>query len=203
MIIGAIQSVFGAPSVAILGEKNGVSVACMAQDGVHTDGARLSLGLLDNLLKSQGLCTSNIDAWAFCRGPAAFSGIRVGCAIAQGLAWAHEKPLIDVSSLALLAHKAGTQVAAIDARMGQVYLLKDGIERMLDYADLAHISASIALTDDTPDEIVTYIYAPKRCQIDAKDLASFAQKITPKVITDAMPVYLRDDAWKTIKEQGK
>jgi len=69
---------------------------------------------------------SQLDAIAVGRGPGAFTGVRLAIAIAQGIALALDRPLLPVSTLAALAMRAdageGADIlAAIDARMGEIY----------------------------------------------------------------------------------
>ncbi|MCY4329197.1 MAG: tRNA (adenosine(37)-N6)-threonylcarbamoyltransferase complex dimerization subunit type 1 TsaB [Endozoicomonadaceae bacterium] len=85
------------------------------------------LPAVEQLLTDAGINRHDIDAIAFGRGPGAFTGIRIATAITQGLAFALDRPVIPVSSLAALAqqavrkHNATSVLAAIDARMGEVY----------------------------------------------------------------------------------
>ena len=66
---------------------------------------------------------SKIEAVAFGAGPGAFTGLRIACGLAQGLAFAEGLPVIGISTLEALAHEAGAArvVACIDARMREVY----------------------------------------------------------------------------------
>jgi tRNA threonylcarbamoyladenosine biosynthesis protein TsaB len=86
----------------------------------HSD---LILNMLDALLAEAGISLNAIDALAFGRGPGSFTGVRIGAGIAQGIAFAYDFPVVPVSSLAALAQASGAKksLAAIDARMGEVY----------------------------------------------------------------------------------
>lgn len=85
---------------------------------------QLVLPWADELMVQAGLRKSQLDAIAVGRGPGAFTGVRLAIAIVQGLALALDRPVLPVSTLAVLAAGGqGTRVlAAIDARMGEVYL---------------------------------------------------------------------------------
>ena len=85
---------------------------------------QLVLPWADELMAQAGLRKSQIDAIAVGRGPGAFTGVRLAIAIVQGLALALDRPVLPVSTLATLAMQGeGDRVlAAIDARMGEVYL---------------------------------------------------------------------------------
>lgn len=85
----------------------------------------LVLPWVEALLAEAGLARSALDALACGRGPGAFTGVRLAVALTQGIALALDRPVVGVSTLAALAQQApddGTPVvAAIDARMGEVY----------------------------------------------------------------------------------
>lgn len=100
--------------------------------------AELALPWAEALLAEAGLARSQLDAIAVSRGPGAFTGVRLGIGVAQGIALALDRPVIAVSTLAVLAAgclmedaslpsgEAGSSgfrvLAAVDARMGEVYL---------------------------------------------------------------------------------
>ncbi|MES2857834.1 MAG: tRNA (adenosine(37)-N6)-threonylcarbamoyltransferase complex dimerization subunit type 1 TsaB [Pseudomonadota bacterium] len=85
--------------------------------------AELALPWAEQLLGEAGIAKSQLDAIAVGRGPGAFTGVRLAIAIAQGVALALDRPVLPVSTLAALAMRAQGQriIAAIDARMGEVY----------------------------------------------------------------------------------
>ena len=90
--------------------------------------AELALPWAEALLAEAGITRSGLDAIAVGRGPGAFTGVRLGIAIAQGIALALDVPVVPVSTLATLAapalrdHPDARVLAAIDARMGEVYV---------------------------------------------------------------------------------
>lgn len=81
------------------------------------------LPMLDSLLKRNGLGASDLDAIAYGAGPGAFTGLRIACGVAQGLAFAHGLPVIGISTLEAAAEDSGAERAfvALDARMHEVY----------------------------------------------------------------------------------
>nr|WP_255656603.1 tRNA (adenosine(37)-N6)-threonylcarbamoyltransferase complex dimerization subunit type 1 TsaB [Lysobacter lactosilyticus] len=85
--------------------------------------AELALPWADEVLHEAGVRRTELDAIAVGRGPGAFTGVRLAIAIAQGIALALDRPIVPVSTLAALALQARAPrvLAAIDARMGEVY----------------------------------------------------------------------------------
>ena len=83
----------------------------------------LALPMLGELLAQAGLGAADLQAIAFGAGPGSFTGLRIACGIAQGLAFARGLPVCGVSSLEAMAEEsgAGRVVACLDARMGEVY----------------------------------------------------------------------------------
>ncbi len=89
--------------------------------------AQRLLPMIQTLLAEAGIALTAVDALAFGRGPGAFTGVRIAVGVVQGLAFALERPVLPVSTLATIAQRAhrelgAEQVAvAIDARMEEVY----------------------------------------------------------------------------------
>jgi len=86
---------------------------------------QLCLPWADALLAQAGISRSQLDAIVVGRGPGAFTGVRLGIALAQGIALALDRPVLPVSTLHTLALRAPTNatyvLACIDARMGEMY----------------------------------------------------------------------------------
>lgn len=85
------------------------------------------LPMIDDLLKEAGIELAEIDGLIFGQGPGSFTGVRIGVGVAQGLAFSANLPVVGVSSLQAMAqlayskHGSTTVIAAIDARMSEVY----------------------------------------------------------------------------------
>jgi tRNA threonylcarbamoyladenosine biosynthesis protein TsaB len=194
----------------------------------HTE---LALPWAEALLAEAGVAKSQLDAIACGRGPGAFTGVRLAVALAQGLALALDRPVLAVSTLAALAFDAATEgeavLAAIDARMGEVYL---GAFERID-GDVRALAPERLLppASATPDPSRRWIgagtgFAAEQgalraalggtlSRIDATALphaaavarlgaAAFArgEAIAPERLE---PAYLRDKVALTLAEQGK
>ncbi len=90
----------------------------------HSD---LLLQMIDELLAGAKIKLTELDALAFGCGPGSFMGVRLATAVAQGLAFSANIPVIPVSTLQTLAQRGldklqhNNIVAAWDARMGEIY----------------------------------------------------------------------------------
>ncbi len=115
--------------------------ACSGPGGAQASTTLLPMVL--DLLREAGLALAQLDAIAFGCGPGSFTGLRTACSVAQGLAYgtrAHKPegvPLLPVDTLLAVAeearHAAGATkvVAALDARMNEVYAGRYRVEQGL------------------------------------------------------------------------
>lgn len=91
------------------------------------------LPLAEATLRDAGLGFADLDGIAFGAGPGSFTGLRVACGVAQGLAFARDLPLLGVGTLEAMAQDSGFErvIVLLDARMGEVYVgfFEDGEQR--------------------------------------------------------------------------
>jgi tRNA threonylcarbamoyladenosine biosynthesis protein TsaB len=109
---------------------------------------------VDDVCRTAGIAPLTLEAVAVGAGPGSFTGLRIGMATAKGIAFAAQRPLWAVSSLAALAHgHAGFVVAVLDARRGEIFAgcFRDGAllgdERVLAPAELAAWVATFGTAD--------------------------------------------------------
>jgi tRNA threonylcarbamoyladenosine biosynthesis protein TsaB len=81
------------------------------------------LPTLRALLDEANIELKALDGIAFGAGPGSFTGLRIACGVAQGLAFGANLPVVGVSTLQALAQQSGAEkvVACLDARMGEIY----------------------------------------------------------------------------------
>jgi len=108
------------------------------QDGELTErfadhpnsGSAYLLPWVHELLAQSGIKLTQLDGIAFGAGPGGFTGLRLACGVAQGLAFGLDVPVAPISTLAALALASGehTVWACLDARMNEVYAAAYTIE---------------------------------------------------------------------------
>src|SRR5918996_523431 len=105
MRVLALDTTSRGGSVAIV--EDGRVVAERAGDATRSHAERLP-GELLSLLEEQGLASPAVDVFAVVAGPGSFTGLRIGIATMQGLAFAMEAPLIGISGFDALATARST-----------------------------------------------------------------------------------------------
>lgn len=193
--------------------------------------AEYAIDTLREFLDNHGLSITQIEGIAYGKGPGSFTGLRIGCAIAQGIAFAQDIPLVGIETLKALAlQSTGTHIiTAIDARMGEVYLAIYHLQHnKLTTLLTPRLCAPNALPQ-TPsvnvetrwagigngfliqEKALTSHYQPSmlvtEAHVQARDilmlaLPKFAEKLGVPA-EEASLLYLRDKVALTIKERGK
>ena len=216
-------------SVALLNQSQ---VVAYRHDGRAREQTRMLLPMVDQVLTEVQLSLAQLEAIAFSRGPGSFSGIRINAAVAQALAWAHDLPVIPVSTLQALAQAseaaAGSRILAVlDARMNEIYVAAfemdaagiaqpvgaeqlvayDAVELPAAWHDQAVwvVGSGAPLLHHSALPMVATVIADVTAQAaQIGQLAYVALQHGQQVdAAQALPVYLRDNAWKKIAEQGR
>ena len=223
----AMDTVFDQCSIAIL-DSSGQVLSSHTETGQRQQTQQI-LPMIDAALSEAQLKLADIQALIFNRGPGAFSGIRINTAVVQALSVAHDIPCVGVSSLQAIAqaayqqHGLGEVYSALDARMQQVYFgryaLIDNImqpvnqengedsEQLLDYDSQTALNIPIVgngagLLTLHDGQIIDADIHPNAAVIGQLGMAQFMVNGGTEA-AQALPRYLRNQAWKTLKEQGK
>lgn len=119
MLILALETATDPGSVALWRDGEMTARHCPA----GRSNSETLLPLANEILREAGLCFADLHGIAFGMGPGSFTGLRVACGAAQGLAVARDLPLIGVGTLEAMALASGGErvIVALDARMGEVY----------------------------------------------------------------------------------
>lgn len=85
--------------------------------------SELLLPTIGALLGEAGLALADLDGIAYGMGPGSFTGLRIGCGVAQGLALGADLPVLGVATLEAMARQvdAPNVLVGLDARMHEVY----------------------------------------------------------------------------------
>lgn len=202
---------------------------------VETVGHRHSeraLPMIDAALSNAELTLSAIDVFAFGAGPGSFTGLRIACGIAQGLAYGKRKRVVPIGNLRALAARAFSAVdegklllAAIDARMNEAYcaiyqrdesvseIRVPALERPLILSQLA-MTEKVDIVAGNALNIFAGAWPPDKPWISlpgvtptASDIAQLARIDAERGLAvspeQAMPVYVRDHVALTIDERKK
>jgi tRNA threonylcarbamoyladenosine biosynthesis protein TsaB len=183
-------------------------------------------GLIVQILERNRLTRTNLQGIAFGNGPGAFTGLRIACGVAQGLALGLDLRVAPVGTLLALAEQAGRArvITALDARMGETYFAAWEREE-LGWRAVVEPCLAPPLAVPVPegtgwcgigsgfdrqpelrghlgtglDEVIAGAF-PRAREVAMIGLRIFAEEsaVLPE---DALPVYLRDKVAFTIAER--
>ena len=190
-------------------------------------GAQSSAQLLPairRLMDQAGLEFKALDAIVFGRGPGSFTGLRTACAIAQGLAFGADVPVLPVDTLLAVAEAARAEhgctnvVAVLDARMNEVYhapySYRDGVWQA---AGDAGVCAPEALQVPAGWSVVGNAQAaygerlaPGALHLAALPTSAALLRLAPALLAAhgsqpaaaALPLYIRDKVAQTTAERA-
>jgi tRNA threonylcarbamoyladenosine biosynthesis protein TsaB len=157
------------------------------------------------LMAQAGLALQDLDGIAFGAGPGAFTGLRASCAVAQGLGFGANVPLLPINTLhavALQIHRKSSEskgeqtiTAALDARMGEVYW------QVFDFAS-EPLGVPVGEPKLSPADSQNFVFgtlpaAQALLGLAAQMLAN-GQQVSP---ADALPLYVRNKVAQTTAER--
>ncbi|HAW45016.1 MAG TPA: tRNA (adenosine(37)-N6)-threonylcarbamoyltransferase complex dimerization subunit type 1 TsaB [Sutterella sp.] len=204
-----------------------LSVALSTTKGVFAKSERLAgkhsavvLPWVEALMNEAQIQLSDLDEIIFGAGPGAFTGVRMACSIAQGLAFGLSIPVIAAPNLEFTAvgcQRMGHIGVLTDARMGQCYAAAFEITP----SEIKEVAAACLLS---PEDVKTWaqdlrletvtgnafdvyelgIEGIKR-EFDARDAlawaATYPERVTRVKASQARPVYIRNHVALSIKER--
>jgi len=192
-------------------------------EGGRASSVALVPGLMA-LLQQADLTLGQLQCIAFGRGPGSFTGLRTACAVAQGLAWGADLPVLALDTLLAVAEDARARegacrvVAVLDARMGEVYT---GTWEHDGHAWREHAAAALC----QPHQVVVppgFVLAgnafaphgdrlpPAAGRIEALPTAAALLRLAPARFaagmavapSQALPLYIRDKVAQTTLERA-
>lgn len=198
-------------------------------------GAQASAGLIAQvleLMRQAELPLNALDAICFGSGPGSFTGLRTACAVAQGLAYGAQVPVLPVESLLAVAEEARfsalalqpqcTVTALLDARMDEMYVATYTCDAgQWSTVQASHLLRPEDLQAPTPGTVwagnVFTVYGerlvaavPAVQRITALPTASAMLRLAPQLLAQgkavaaaqALPIYIRDKVAKTTAERA-
>lgn len=179
--------------------------------------AQLVLPMIDDLMSEASLMFNQLDAVIFGCGPGSFTGLRIACSIAKGIAYAHNLGLIPVSSLSTIAWRVREQLhdtnipvlSVLDARMHELYWAYFTADQ---YHSIEHVSAAaqIQVPQDSSmilagvgmnhywPELSQHLGEQVKCSLELVPMADamirmvLSMKMKPVSAAVAQPVYVRN-----------
>jgi tRNA threonylcarbamoyladenosine biosynthesis protein TsaB len=169
-----------------------------------TGGAQASSRLIpeiQTLMATAGLALQDLDGIAFGAGPGAFTGLRASCAVAQGLGFGANVPLLPINTLHAVAvqihHKTEESkiTAALDARMGEIYW------QVFDFANDAlgtPVGEPMLSRADSQSFVLGTLPVAYTLLGLAAQMIERGQQVRP---ADALPLYVRNKVAQTTAER--
>jgi len=154
-----------------------------------TGHASAILPLAYSILSEQGFTRQDLTAVAFGQGPGAFTGVRVACGVAQGIALALDIPVIQVGALPAVACLAAQRspeallYVALDARMDEVYF---GVYARIETSELFALQPPVLLA---ASEVLLFIEQRQhfwRARLPGRD-----------------PVVIVGEGWEVVRRQHR
>jgi len=187
----------------------------------------LLLPMVDELLRESDISLRQLDGIGYGAGPGSFTGLRIACAVTQGLAFGADLPVVGISTLESIAQQTGAEqvLTVLDARMAEVYWAayrREGAEWLAVSEPQLALPESVVVPDESDwvgagngfaalGEVLRPRLTARLVRIDAT-LMPDAAAMAPLAVQAfergegmdaalAAPVYLRDKVALTVDER--
>ena len=160
----------------------------------------LVLGMVDALLAAAGLVPGQLDAVAFSAGPGSFTGVRIGAAVAQGIALGVDIGVAQVPTSAVMAEQIRRRSSA--AGVVTKRLSRRGWHYVARYRFTAHgaeceAGDALLAQDAALDVPADWLLADREERLHAGVLAELAQGCPLIDAAAATPLYVDGDSpWR-------
>ena len=155
--------------------------------------------MIQELCAASNVALGDLDALAVTLGPGSFTGVRVGLATAQGMAFALSVPLYGYSTLEVISKVSDERplTVAIDTKRGEVFT--QNFDNAENYND-PKIVTKQAFSEDTFTSLISNVEDFKGQKLTAKDILDVLLDSALRdfksgeivSINDLEPIYLRD-----------
>ncbi len=161
--------------------------------------SKIILSTIDGLLSKNNINLSSVNAIAFNKGPASFTGTRVAAAVTQAIGYTYNIPVLGISSMSLMAYVYHTKskkikFTCIKKAYGKMFYIaefdinKNKFEpvneiNLVDYKDISFNNESDYILDcfdefnnySKNDTLALVDFSNQDYVLDAKSLLSYAE----------------------------
>ena len=164
--------------------------------------------LVETLLTECGVSVSRVDLFAVDVGPGSFTGVRIGVAMINAMAYAAGKPVVAVDALRTLAEPFwdGTEpvAAVVDAGHGNAYAALYRAGETLLPPDAVNAADFLSTLPEDARTVGDLAALPEQTYPSAKRVGEAAYRLRSSATKEARPVYLRpsqaERMWKERQE---
>jgi tRNA threonylcarbamoyladenosine biosynthesis protein TsaB len=161
------------------------------------------LAAADALLVEAGHVAGDLDRIVCGTGPGSFTGIRIGLAVARGLALALDLPLAGVSTLAALQQGAPGSLPVIDGSRKEVFTLTGGEPAVTRPEDLRPAPGTLCVGDGAVRYRAALEAAGAEVPPDASELHLVKARFHARLARDFGPAELVEPLYLRIPDAEK
>ncbi|AIF80756.1 putative glycoprotein endopeptidase [endosymbiont of Acanthamoeba sp. UWC8] len=191
MLMLAIETCLGECSVALLNDRSVVSY--ILESRAHKQSEKLIL-MIEQVLEENNTTYEELDYLAVSNGPGSFTGIRIGVATANAIAFAAGKKVIGISCLETIAFGKDEKICSVlDAGRNQVYAQK--FINQIPHSTIELVEYSLVSEFAAGSKIIGNKFADEINIPNAKNVGMVAlkylQNSNTELLNEVDPLYIR------------